>query len=232
MISFSTTLSPGMLSTPSRRNAGLKPISSGSPRKSQGSDSRPSPTSWVCAETVSSPGRERQPQRRAAGQHLDAGDHVGELGARQRDLVLERLGQQPPELGELPLDAAGAEPDVPVPNSTWFSSTTISSLPSLDRRRRCGRDPTVRARHDRRQLLGRAALELRRAHRHAIGVGRGHRRARRRRTRRGHRSGRGANRRSRRRARRARRPRGTSLRRRRRCGRGRPPAAAGSHRRS
>ena len=51
-------------------------------------------------------GRERQPQRRAAGQHLDAGDHVGELGARQRDLVLERLGQQAAELGELPLDAA------------------------------------------------------------------------------------------------------------------------------
>ena len=63
----------------------------------------------------------------------------------------------------------------PVPNSTWFSSTTISR-PSpfdgggdADEIRQCARGD------DRREVLGRAALERRGAHRHAIGVGGGHR---------------------------------------------------------
>ena len=176
MISFSTTVSPGMLSTPSRRNAGLKPISSGSPRKSQGSDSRPSPTSCVCAETVSSPGVNAQPQRRAPGQDLDAGDHVGELRARQRDLVLERVRQQPPELGELPLDATGAEPDLRRAEEHLVLLDDDLEL-ALARQRGGDADEIgERARrHDRRQLLRRSALELRRSHRHAVGVGRGHR---------------------------------------------------------
>jgi hypothetical protein len=42
-------------STPSRRNSGLKPISSGSPANGTGTVSRASPTSGVRAETVSSP---------------------------------------------------------------------------------------------------------------------------------------------------------------------------------
>ena len=63
----------------------------------------------------------------------------------------------------------------PVPNSTWFSSTTISRPSPVDgggdadEIRQCARGD------DRREILGRAALERRGAHRHAIGVGRGHR---------------------------------------------------------
>ena len=54
-ISFSTTSPPSMASRPSRRNSGLKPISSGSPANGTGSVSRASPTSGVRADTVSSP---------------------------------------------------------------------------------------------------------------------------------------------------------------------------------
>ena len=55
LISFSTSSSESMLSSPSRRNSGLKPISNGSPWKGTGIASLASPTSGVCAETVSCP---------------------------------------------------------------------------------------------------------------------------------------------------------------------------------
>ena len=68
----------------------MKPISSGSPWKATGSDSRASPTSGVCAETVSSPVGERQPQRRVLlRQQADAPHDVGQLGAGDPQLVLE-----------------------------------------------------------------------------------------------------------------------------------------------
>ena len=46
-------------SSPSRRNSGLNPISSGSPENGTGSDSFASPTSCVCAEIVTSPSANR-----------------------------------------------------------------------------------------------------------------------------------------------------------------------------
>src|SRR5262249_37073639 len=55
LISFIRTVSPSTLSTPSRRKSGLNPISSRSPWKSTGIDSRASPTSCVCAARVSDP---------------------------------------------------------------------------------------------------------------------------------------------------------------------------------
>src|SRR5439155_10466543 len=59
LINFSRTCSPVTDSTPSRRNSALNPISSASPPNETGSDSRASPTSWVCAEMVSSPSAKR-----------------------------------------------------------------------------------------------------------------------------------------------------------------------------
>ena len=59
LMSLSCTLSVDTASSPSRRNSGLNPISRGSPAYSIGIDSRASPTSCVCAETVSSPSAKR-----------------------------------------------------------------------------------------------------------------------------------------------------------------------------
>ena len=164
-----------MLSTPSRRNAGLKPISSGSPLEVAGQRFAPLADLLGLRRDRQLARRERQPQRRAAGQHLDAGDHVGELGARQRDLVLERLGQQPAELGELPLDAASSEPDVSRPEQHLvlldddLQAVAFDRGGDADEIRQCARGD------DRGEVFRRPALEGRGAHRHAIGVGRGHR---------------------------------------------------------
>src|SRR5439155_12232510 len=54
-ISFSTSSSDSTLSSPSRRNSGLKPISKRSPANGTGIASLASPTSGVCADTVSVP---------------------------------------------------------------------------------------------------------------------------------------------------------------------------------
>ena len=54
---------------------------------------------------------EAQPERRVALRHQrDAADHVEQLFARQRQLVLELLGQQLPVVRELAVDAARREP--------------------------------------------------------------------------------------------------------------------------
>src|SRR5437763_206636 len=58
-ISLSWTSSDWTDSMPSRRNSGLKPISSGSPANGAGSDSFASPTSCVWAEIFSSPSAKR-----------------------------------------------------------------------------------------------------------------------------------------------------------------------------
>src|SRR5581483_10923920 len=59
LISFRSISSDGTDSSPSRRKSALKPISSGSPVYATGSVSRVSPTSWLCADTVSSPSPKR-----------------------------------------------------------------------------------------------------------------------------------------------------------------------------
>ena len=111
LISFSRSSSPPTDSMPSRRNSALKPISSGSPANGAGSDSCASPTSCVCAETVSSPSakRSRSGELRCAITD-DAADDVEQLVARQRELVLERLGQELLVVRELPVDAARRQP--------------------------------------------------------------------------------------------------------------------------
>src|SRR4029077_3863636 len=57
LMSFRTSSSDSRLSSPSRRNSGLKPISKGSPWKGTGIVSLASPTSGVRADTASSPSR-------------------------------------------------------------------------------------------------------------------------------------------------------------------------------
>ena len=91
----------------------MNPISSGSPVNGTGSDSCASPTSCVCAETVSSPSakRSRSGELRCAITD-DAADDVEQLLARQRHLVLERLGQQLLVVRELAVDPARRQPDV------------------------------------------------------------------------------------------------------------------------
>ena len=59
LMSFRTRSPASTLSRPSRRKSGLKPISNGSPGNGTGSGSLASPTSGVCAETVSSPSLKR-----------------------------------------------------------------------------------------------------------------------------------------------------------------------------
>ena len=59
LISFRSSSSDSALSRPSRKNSGLKPISSASPAKGTGSDSLASPTSGVCADTSSVPSEKR-----------------------------------------------------------------------------------------------------------------------------------------------------------------------------
>ena len=59
LISRSAISSVSTDSSPSRRNSGLNPISSGSPENGTGSDSFASPTSCVCAEIVTSPSANR-----------------------------------------------------------------------------------------------------------------------------------------------------------------------------
>ena len=115
-----------MLSTPSRRNAGLKPISSGSPRKSQGSDSRPSPTSWVCAETVSSPGwnARRSGERPASTSTRAITSANSERGSVTSCSNVS--GSSRRNSGNCPSMRRAPSHTSAVPKSTWFSSTTIS----------------------------------------------------------------------------------------------------------
>src|SRR4051794_475793 len=60
LISFSTTSSAATDSRPSLRNSGLNPISNGSPANGTGIVCDASPTSGVCALTVSSPSAKRR----------------------------------------------------------------------------------------------------------------------------------------------------------------------------
>ena len=89
----------------------MNPISSASAAYGAGSDSRASPTSCVCADTVSSPSakRSRSGELRCAIS-ADAADDVEQLLARQLELVLELLGQELAVVRELAVDAAGREP--------------------------------------------------------------------------------------------------------------------------
>ena len=169
-----------MLSTPSRRNAGLKPISSGSPRKSQGSDSRPSPTSCVWAEIVSSPGANasrsgERPASTSTRAMTSANSPFGSdtscsnvSGSRRRN-----SGNWPSMRRAPSHTSAGAEEHLVLLDDDLQSRSppTAAEIRSRSASARCG--------DDRRERLRRAAVERRRAHRHAVGVGRGHRQRRR-----------------------------------------------------
>ncbi len=113
LISFSSTVSDCTASSPSRRKSALKPISSGSPVYGAGSDSRVSPTSWLCAETVSSPSAKRRRSGRVPLRHHGgAANDVEHLGARQRQLDLVGLRDQLLVVRELAVDPAGRQPHV------------------------------------------------------------------------------------------------------------------------
>ena len=114
LISLSRTVSPPTASRPSRRNSGLKPISSSSPEKSTGIDSTASPTSCVWARHRELSFCEPQPQGSVALGHEPGSAHDVEQGrARRVDLDLERLGKQLLVVRELAVDAPAREPDVP-----------------------------------------------------------------------------------------------------------------------
>src|SRR6266516_4564471 len=82
LIRRSCTVSPATASSPSRRKSGLKPISIGSPAYSIPSDSRASPTSWVCAETESSPSANRSRSGELRCAMTDARRTTSRSGAR------------------------------------------------------------------------------------------------------------------------------------------------------
>ena len=113
LISFSTSSSDSMLSSPSRRNSGLKPISNGSPWN--GHRDR-----LAGLADVGGLRRDRQralaeaePQRRVLlRQQADPAHDVGELGAGEAQLVLDRLRQQLAVVRELAVDQARGEHDV------------------------------------------------------------------------------------------------------------------------
>ncbi len=89
--------------------------------------------------------------------------------------MLERLGQQSAELGELALDPAGAEPDVARAEEHLVLLDDDLEPRALDGRGDADEIGECACGHDGCQVLRRAALEWRRAHRHAVRVGCGHR---------------------------------------------------------
>ena len=93
LISFSTSSSDSVLSSPSRKNSGLKPISSVSPLKGTGSDSLASPTSGSLRRHVELPLREPQPQRCVLlRQQPHPAHHLEQLRPAQPQLLLVRIG--------------------------------------------------------------------------------------------------------------------------------------------
>ena len=87
----------------------MKPISSSSPLNGTGSDSRASPTSGVRAEGQLALGERRRSGELRCATTDDAADDLEQLFARQRQLVLEGVGQQLLVVGELAVDAAGRQ---------------------------------------------------------------------------------------------------------------------------
>ena len=111
-ISFSSTSSDSTLSRPSRRNSGLKPISSGSPWNGTGSALARLADVGRRADTVSSPSVKRQPQRRVLlRQQRDAAHDLGDLAAGAAQLVLVGVGQQLAVVRELAVDQPRREHD-------------------------------------------------------------------------------------------------------------------------
>ena len=109
-ISLSSTSPASIASRPSRRNSGLKPISSGSPWNGTGSAlARLADVRRARRHRQLALG-ERQPQRRVLlRQQRDAAHDVGDLAGGELQLVLERVGQQLAVVGELAVDQARGE---------------------------------------------------------------------------------------------------------------------------
>src|SRR3954468_19019660 len=93
------------LSRPSRRNSGLNPISNGSPLNGTGSASEASPTSGVCADTVTSPSvnDSRSGAFFCASSETRRHD-LRQLAAGQPQLVLVAVGKQLAIVRELTVD--------------------------------------------------------------------------------------------------------------------------------
>ena len=94
----------------------MKPITNSSPEYAAGIVSCVSPTSWVCAETVSSPSARRSRSGELRSASTEARRTTSASSAfGQRQLDLERLGQQLPVVRELAVDAARRQPGVAGP---------------------------------------------------------------------------------------------------------------------
>ena len=105
-----------------------------------------SPMSGVCADTVSSPSREGQPQRRVLlRQQGDAAHDVGDLAAGQAQLVLVGVGQQLAVVGELPVDQPRGQHDAADLEDDLVGAHATRPAVLRARRRRSARAPAARA---------------------------------------------------------------------------------------
>ena len=111
LISLKRTSSPSIDSSPSRRKSALNPISSVSPENADRHRLlRLADLVRACDHRELALGEPQLQRRCALDHHRRTANDFEHLGARQRQLVLELLGQELPVVRELAVDAARREP--------------------------------------------------------------------------------------------------------------------------
>ena len=173
LISRSAISSVSTDSSPSRRNSGLNPISSGSPGERHRQRLLRLADVLRLRRDRHLTLREPEPERRVPLRHHRRAPHdLEELLAGQRDLVLEGLGNQLLVVRELPVDPPRRQPDV---SGAEHDVVLLDADPELGGVLRDPRELGQRAGRDDRLELGACGLlELRRLDRHPVRVGRSH----------------------------------------------------------